>query len=82
MSGPATVITSIGNRSENHSSGIIHRSWRQGLVEEILQCGGVKPMLSPNLLPLEELWQVLLALGPAVVDMGALHFTTMISSLV
>ncbi|CAK9045468.1 7-hydroxymethyl chlorophyll a reductase [Durusdinium trenchii] len=27
-------------------------------VEEVLQTGGVKPMLSPNLLPLEELWQV------------------------
>eukprot|EP00435_Cladocopium_sp_Y103_P062692 s177_g24.t1 len=27
-------------------------------VEEVLKCGGVKPMLSPNLLPLEELWQV------------------------
>jgi len=27
-------------------------------VEEVLQSGGVKPMLSPNLLPLEELWQV------------------------
>ena len=26
-------------------------------VEEVLQSGGVKPMLSPNLLPLEELWQ-------------------------
>lgn len=26
-------------------------------VEEVLECGGVKPMLSPNLLPLEELWQ-------------------------
>lgn len=27
-------------------------------VEEVLASGGVKPMLSPNLLPLEELWEV------------------------
>ena len=32
--------------------------WLQLNPWEVLKCGGVKPMLSPNLLPLEELWQV------------------------
>ena len=35
-------------------------------VEEVLECGGVKPMLSPNLLPLEELWQAQLFGGGCV----------------
>lgn len=56
--GRVDAVLCVASAAESPKKRLEPRPILARTVEEVLKCGGVKPMLSPNLLPLEELWQV------------------------